>query len=91
MTGMMSMGHVIYSSGLVTYANGEINIGQHTLGIHFSNRSALWVEVKLNGGPHSVWIPPEDNQSHSYLCVPGDYTKFQIMTSGGQLAVFAVG
>ena len=91
MAGMMAMGQVVYSSGSVQDTDGEISIGQHTIGIHFSNRSAIWVEIKLNGGPHSVWLPPEDNQSHSYLCVPGDYPKFQVMTSGGELAVFAIG
>lgn len=86
----MSDGHIVYSSGQVADTDGEINYDHHTYVIFFANKVDNWVEVKLNGGPRSVWIPPS-TQYGGYTEVYGDYTKFEVVTASSSVAVFAVG
>ena len=85
----MSMG-IVYSNGALTTADGEVNFGHHTYEVNIiSKNTNHWIEVKLNGGPRSVWIPPKD--THNYTTIRGDYTKVQVMTAASTVAIFALG
>ena len=71
-------------------ASGVVSLNTHTSCIHFYNTHATTdATVKLNGGPHQVVIPAKDSGG-GYVEIEGDYTKFQIMTAGVTLAVYAV-
>lgn len=86
----MSMG-VIYSNGALTDATGEVEFNGHTTGLYIISKDTNhWVEVKLNGGPHSVWIPDANGHQHGYVHIPGDYTRIQVMTASSTVAVYAV-
>lgn len=79
---------IVYSNTAVTSAENEVSINGHTTCVHFINtHSSTNAIVKLNGGPHQVLIPAGKN----YVEVEGDYTKFQVMTAGVTLAVYAIG
>ena len=58
---------------------------------NFKDTNAVWVEVKMNGGPHSVLLADANGHAHAYTEVPGDYTKIQVMTAGASIAVYAIG
>lgn len=86
----MSMG-VIYSNGALTDSAGEVEFNGHTTELYIANKDTnAWVEVKLNGGPHSVWIPDGNGHQHGYTRIPGDYTRIQVMTAGATVAVYAI-
>jgi len=86
----MSMG-IVYSNGALTDGDGEIQLPGHTSAVYIANVDTNhWVEVKLNGGPHSVWIPDSQGHVHNYVCVPGDYTKIEVVTETSTVAVYAV-
>lgn len=86
----MSMG-IIYSNGSLQDSDGEVQLPGHTSAVYISNVDTNhWVEVRLNGGPHSVWIPDANNHNHNYVCVPGDYTKIEVVTASSTVAVYAV-
>jgi hypothetical protein len=79
---------IIYSNTAVDSTANTVSINGHTTCIHFVNtHSSTNAVVKLNGGPHQVLIPAGKN----YVEVEGDYTKFQVMTAGVTLGVFAIG
>lgn len=84
---------IIFSNTAVTSASGAsgvVSINGHTSCLHFHNTHATTdAVVKLNGGPHQVLIPAKDSGG-GYVEIEGDYTKFQIMTAGVTLAVYAV-
>jgi hypothetical protein len=88
----MSNGHIVYSNGNLTTEDGEISIMQHTSEVYIANfDKSNWIEVKLNGGPHSVWVPPAPTDGHTYMKVPGDYVKLQVITANSAVRVYAVG
>ena len=79
---------VMYSNIAVTSADSKISLGHHTDGINFHNTHASTdVTVKLNDHV-SVLIPAGGTE---YVCIPGDYTEFEVITASVTLAVFAVG
>lgn len=83
---------IVFSRETLTDADGQVSVGQHTSAINIiNNNTNHWIEVKLNGGPHSVWIPPYNAHSPHYINVPGDYTKIQVMTASSSIRVFAIG
>lgn len=87
----MGNGQIVYTNSNLTDADEEVSLTQHTMRLYIVNYDGTsWVEVKLNGGPHSVWIPPVGDSPH-YTEVPGDYTKIQVMTSSSAVRVYAVG
>ena len=84
---------IVYSNTAVTSASGSsgvVSLNTHTSCIHFYNTHATTnATVKLNGGQHKVVIPAI-NSGGGYVEIEGDYTSFQIETSGVTLAVYAV-
>lgn len=85
------MSHIVYSDTSVTSADGAITIGQHTDAIYITNLdNSTNAIVRLNGGPHEVLVPHKGHLD-GYIKIPGDYTRFQVITSGITLAIYAVG
>lgn len=86
------MSGIVYSNGSVSDSDGEIQFSGHTTDLYIANvDTAHWIEVKLNGGPWSVWIPDVQSHEHQYVHIPGDYTKIQVVTSSSTVSVYAVG
>lgn len=86
----MTMG-IIYS-GEIDDTDGVVTLPGHTYEIYLINKDYNgWVQVKLNGGPHNVFLPDAQGHSHPYVKVPGDYTKVQVMTAGATIAIYAIG
>mgnify|MGYP006288844927 FL=1 len=85
-------GAIVYADTSVASTDGEISINHHTSSIHLLNLSSSTdAIVKLNG-THQVLIPHTPTQSGGiYTCVPGDYTKFEVLTSSVTISVFAIG
>ena len=83
----MSYEHgIVFSNTAATSTSGTG--GVVSLNTHTSCASTA-ATVKLNDGPHQVVIPAKDSGG-GYVEIEGDYTKFQIMTAGVTLAVYAV-
>lgn len=83
-------GSVVYSSTGVTSAANTVNTNHHTYAIYFWNNDVNTdAVIKLNGGPHQVVLPHGNN--HHYVCIPGDYTSFQVMTANVTVSVYAIG
>lgn len=82
---------LVYSNTAVTSANGEISVGHHTDGIYIMNLDNADNATVLLNGKYNVLIHHTHNQSGIYTFIPGDYTKFQVITAAVTLAVFAVG
>ncbi len=84
---------IVFSNTAVTSTSGTsgvVSTNGHTKCIHFYNTHATTnATVKLNGGPHQVVIPAIASGG-GYVEIEGDYTSFQIETSGVTLAVYAV-
>ena len=79
---------IVYSDTAVASTDGEISLSHHTSAIYFHNTHASTAaSVKLNGN-RSVLIPAGGT---TYVCVPGDYTKFEVTTTSVTLAMYAVG
>lgn len=79
---------LVYSDTAVTSANGEVSFNHHTKCVHFINLHASTnAVVKVNGGPHQILVPAGKN----YVELEGDYTKFEVLTAGVTVAVFAIG
>jgi hypothetical protein len=88
----MSYGSVVYSNGSLQDTDGEISFSHHTYCLYIANVDTNhWIEVKLNGGPWSVWVPEGNNHQHGYIKIPGDYTKIQVMTASSTVSVYAIG
>jgi len=85
-------GTIVYADTSVASTDGEISINHHTSAIHVLNTNSLTsATIKLNGG-YQVIIPHTPTQATGvYVCIPGDYTKFEVLTAGVSLSVFAVG
>ncbi|HCC81102.1 MAG TPA: hypothetical protein DEQ25_07330 [Methylophaga sp.] len=79
---------IMYSNISVDSTDSTITFAHHTDGIYFHNTHATTdATVKLNNHV-SVLIPAGGTE---YVCIPGDYTQFQVITASVTLAVFAVG
>lgn len=79
---------LVYSDTSVSSTDGEISFNRHTRCVHFINLHASTnAVVRVNGGPHEILIPAGKN----YVELEGDYTKFQVITAGVNIAVFALG
>ena len=79
---------ITYASTGVSSTDSTVSLGHHTDGIYFHNTHASTdVTVKLNDLV-SVLIPAGGSE---YVCIPGDYTEFEVITASVTLAVFAVG
>lgn len=79
---------IMYSNISVDSTDSTITFAHHTDGIYFHNTHATTdATVKLNDHV-SVLIPAGGTE---YVCIPGDYTQFQVITASVTLAVFAVG
>lgn len=88
----MNYGSIVYSNGSLQDTDGEVSINHHTYCLYIANVDTNhWIEVLLNGGPHSVWIPDAQNHTHNYVKIPGDYTKIQVITASSTVAVYAIG
>jgi hypothetical protein len=88
----MSEQTLVYSDTSVTSADGEVSVGRHTSSIKFYNASnATDAVVEVNGGPLRVLIPSTAEGNAGYVELYGDYTKFQVITSGVTIAVMAFG
>lgn len=85
-------GTLVYSDTAVSSTDGEVSIGRHTYKIAFFNHdNTTNVEIKLNG-QFTVLIPHSPtNGSHRYTEIEGDYTKFQVLTAGIDVSVYAIG
>jgi hypothetical protein len=88
---IMGNGQIVYTNGNLTDSDEEVSLGQHTRILYIANNDgADWVEVRLNGGPHSVFVPPSGDCKH-YIEVPGDYPKVQVVTASSAVRLYAVG
>lgn len=85
-------GTILYSNTSITNTSGEISLNHHTNAIYFFNNSdSIDAIVKLNG-MYQVLLPHRPNQSPGlYVCVPGDYTKIEVVTASVTISVFAIG
>lgn len=85
-------GTILYADTSVASTDGEISISHHTTALHVLNtNTSTDALIKLNG-TYQVLIPHTPVQSTGiYVCIPGDYTKFEVLTASVSLSVFAVG
>ena len=83
---------LVYSDTSVTSVAGVVSVGHHTSAIYFWNKSTSTdAEVKLNG-IYSIIIPQSASGGEGlYIEIIGDYTKFEVITTSVDLAVYAVG
>lgn len=83
---------IIYSNGSLQDTDGVVTFIGHTTDLYIANVDTNhWIEVRLNGGPHSVWIPDTNSHQHGYVHIPGDYTKVQVITASSTVAIYAIG
>ena len=83
---------IVFSRTSIADTDGEVSVGQHTSAFYIMNKDTNhWIDVKLNGGPHVVAIPPYNTHSPHYFEIIGDYTKIQVMTASSTIAAFAIG
>lgn len=88
----MIKGHVVFTNSDLTTEAGLVSLGQHTYALYIANYDGSdWVEVRLNGGPHSVWVPPAASGTQVYMEVPGDYTQVQVVTAASAVRIYAIG
>lgn len=87
----MYNGHIVFS-GEYTNNNGLVAIGQHTSALYVAAKETNdWIELRLNGGPHVVYVPPSGTDTSTYLVIPGDYVSFQVITASSKVVVYAIG
>ena len=86
----MSEQTMVFAMPDVDSTDGEISIGQHTSQIAFMNQGTDFCEIKLNG-KYTVKIGHGQQEAHFYNTIDGDYTKFQVLTAGVTLSVYALG
>jgi hypothetical protein len=82
---------LVYSNTAVTSADGEVSINHHTDGIYIMNLDGSTNATVLLNGKYNILIHHSHNQSATYTFIPGDYTKFQVITAAVTLSVYAVG
>jgi len=82
---------LVYSSnGVINASVSEVVIGRHTSAVYFMNIGTSAIQVTLNG-LYSVYIPGTlAGLIPDYICIPGDYTRFQSNVSAVNLSIFAV-
>lgn len=87
----MGYGSIVYSSnGVINASALEVVIGRHTSAIYFLNTGSSAIQITLNG-LYSVYIPGTPaGLIPDYICIPGDYTRFQSNVSAANLSIFAV-
>jgi hypothetical protein len=79
-------------SGEYSDTDQVVSISQHTSALYVAAKDTTsWIELKLNGGPHVVWVPPSATDTSTYMCIPGDYVSFEVLTAGSKVVVYAVG
>lgn len=86
----MSEQTMVFSMTDVTSADGVVSIGRHTSQIAFMNQGADFVTIRLNG-KFDVKIGHGQTEAHYYNAIDGDYTTFEILTSGDTVSVYALG
>jgi hypothetical protein len=88
----MSDQTLVYSDTSVTSTDNVVSIGRHTSSIKFYNASNTTdAVIEINGGPLRILIPSTAEGNAGYVELYGDYTKFQVITSGVTVAVMAFG
>jgi len=88
----MSDQTLVYSDTSVTSTDNVVSIGRHTSSIKFYNASNTTdAVIEINGGPLRILIPSTAEGNAGYVELFGDYTKFQVITSGVTVAVMAFG
>jgi len=85
---MYATSTIVYSNTGVSSTDGEVSLGHHTDAIYLYNTHASTDASVTFNGNRSVLIPAGGT---AYVCVPGDYTKFEITTASVTLAVYVVG
>lgn len=85
-------GTIVYANTSIASTDGEISINHHTGAIYLLNLSSSTnAVVKLNG-THQVLVPHTPTQSNGiYACIPGDYTKIEVVTASVSISVYAIG
>lgn len=87
----MYSSHMVFS-GEFTDSDELVSIAQHTSALYVAAKETThWIELKVNGGPHVVWVPPVGADTSTYMCIPGDYVSFQVITANSKVVVYAVG
>lgn len=81
---------MVFSMTDVSSTDGVINIGRHTSQIAFMNQGADFATIRLNG-KFDIKIGHGQQEAHFYNTIDGDYTTFQVLTSGDTLSVYALG
>lgn len=81
---------MVFSMTDVTSTDGVINIGRHTSQIAFMNQGADFVTIRLNN-QFNVKIGHGQTEAHYYNTIDGDYTTFQVLTTGDTISVYALG
>ena len=81
---------MVFAMADVDSTDGEISIGRHTSQIAFMNQSLDFCEIKLNG-KFTIKIGHRQSEAHFYNAIDGDYTKFQVLTTGVTVSVYALG
>lgn len=81
---------MVFSMPDVSSTDGVVSVGRHTSQIGFMNQSADYAEVKLNG-KFTVKIGHGQVEAHYYNIFDGDYTTFEVLTTGVTLSMYALG
>ena len=86
----MSDPTLVFSMTDVTSADGVVQIGRHTSQIAFMNQGDTFATIKLNG-KFEVKLGHGQQEAHFYNAIDGDYTTFEVITSGDTLSMYALG
>ena len=81
---------MVFSMTDVTSADGVVSIGRHTSQIAFMNQGSDFVTIRLNG-KFDVKIGHGQQEAHYYNQIDGDYTTFEVVTTGDTVSVYALG
>lgn len=81
---------MVFSMTDVTSTEGIVSIGRHTSQIAFMNQGTDFVTIRLNE-KFDIKIGHGQNEAHFYNTIDGDYTTFQVLTSGDTVSVYALG
>jgi hypothetical protein len=85
-------GSLVYSDIATDSTDGEISLNYHTSAIHILNTNSSTDAIVQLNGIYQILIPHTPNQATgSYVCIYGDYTKIQVITTAVTLSVFAIG
>lgn len=81
---------MVFAMANASSTDGVVSIGRHTSQICFMNQGSNFVDIKLNG-KFTIKIGHGQQEAHFYNQIDGDYTTFEILTSGETLSVYALG